>query len=111
MDDWTAIRSTSYIFPNTNLTDAQAAAYNAAGFEIGLHLNTGCADITRASPSIRFSVNSLDQLTCHVPESSFSDDASSALHTLERLHHDAGSGVLARDPVGCELLLLSSKLG
>ena len=44
VDDWEAIRSTSYIFPNTPLTDAQAAAYNAAGFEIGLHLNTGCAD-------------------------------------------------------------------
>jgi hypothetical protein len=26
--------------------DAQAAAYNAAGFEIGIHLNTGCADYT-----------------------------------------------------------------
>ena len=44
VDDWETIRSTSYIYPNEDLTDAQAAAYNAAGFEIGLHLNTFCED-------------------------------------------------------------------
>ena len=49
VDDWTAIRSTSYIFPNSSLTDIQAAAYDAAGFEIGLHLNTVCGDYTRES--------------------------------------------------------------
>ncbi|MGY2132960.1 N,N-dimethylformamidase beta subunit family domain-containing protein [Hymenobacter sp. HD11105] len=40
--NWTAIRGTSYIYPNTPLTNAQAAAYEAQGFEIGLHLNTEC---------------------------------------------------------------------
>ncbi len=29
------------------MTNTEAAAYNAAGFEIGLHLNTGCADYSR----------------------------------------------------------------
>ena len=40
--DWTAIRSTSYLYPNTPITDAEAAAYEAEGFEISLHLNTNC---------------------------------------------------------------------
>jgi hypothetical protein len=30
-------------------SDAQAATYNAAGFEIGVHLNTGCANYTGSS--------------------------------------------------------------
>ena len=35
--NWECIRSTSYVFPNSTLTNAQAAAYTADGFEIGLH--------------------------------------------------------------------------
>ena len=46
VDDWTAIRGTSYIYPNLGLTDAQAAAYNADGFEIAMHLFTGCENYT-----------------------------------------------------------------
>ena len=41
--DWECIRGTSYIFPNTPLTNAQANSYVAQGFEIGLHVNTNCA--------------------------------------------------------------------
>ena len=47
--DWECIRGTSYIFPNTPLTNAQAASYNAQGFEVGLHINTNCADFTPTS--------------------------------------------------------------
>lgn len=47
--NWECVRGTSYMFPNTPLTDAQAATFNAAGFEVGLHINTGCADFTPAS--------------------------------------------------------------
>ena len=47
--NWECIRGTSYIYPNTPFSDQQASAYNAAGFEIGLHINTGCADFTPAS--------------------------------------------------------------
>ncbi|MCJ8164629.1 DUF4082 domain-containing protein [Pontibacter sp. E15-1] len=49
VDNWTAIRSTSYIYPGTPITDAQAAAFEAQGFEISLHLNTGCANYTPAT--------------------------------------------------------------
>ena len=40
------MRGTSYMYNSTPLTDAQAAAYEAQGFEIGLHVNTNCADFT-----------------------------------------------------------------
>ena len=35
--------------PSTAITDAQARAFQADGFEIALHLSTGCADFTPAS--------------------------------------------------------------
>ena len=33
--DWECVRSTSYIYPERTLTNAQAAAYKAEGFEVG----------------------------------------------------------------------------
>lgn len=47
--NWECVRGTSYIYPSTPLTDAQAAQYKADGFEIALHLSTDCADYTPAS--------------------------------------------------------------
>lgn len=49
VENWECVRGTSYIFPNTPLTNSQAASYHAAGFEVGLHINTNCADYTPAS--------------------------------------------------------------
>jgi hypothetical protein len=52
VDDWTVPRCSAYIYvsPSPCLTnDAQAAFYNTNGFEIGVHLNTGCADYTGSS--------------------------------------------------------------
>ncbi len=43
--DWECIRSTSYVYPGT-FTNAEAADYQADGFEIALHLNTSCSDFT-----------------------------------------------------------------
>jgi hypothetical protein len=42
--NWECIRATSYMYTVTPITNAQAAAYNADGFEIALHVNTNCAD-------------------------------------------------------------------
>ena len=42
MVNWECVRSTSYVFPSSALTDDQAAAYTAAGFELAVHINTGC---------------------------------------------------------------------
>ncbi|MCL4785697.1 MAG: CehA/McbA family metallohydrolase, partial [Verrucomicrobia bacterium] len=46
VDEWKTIRSTSYIYPNTPLSDAAAAGDHAPGFENGLHCSTGCGDYT-----------------------------------------------------------------
>jgi hypothetical protein len=47
--DWECVRATSYMYVDTAMSDAQAAAYQADGFELGVHLNTGCLDWTPAS--------------------------------------------------------------
>jgi hypothetical protein len=49
VENWGCIRSSSYIYPNTSISDAVAAAYNADGFEIGVHVTTNCADWTPAN--------------------------------------------------------------
>ena len=47
--DWDCVRSTSYVYAINDMTPEQVAAYQAQGFEIALHLNTGCSDFTEAS--------------------------------------------------------------
>ena len=47
--DWECVRGTSYIFPNTPITSVDAEAFEADGFEIAVHVNTGCADWTASS--------------------------------------------------------------
>ncbi len=42
--EWECLRSTSYIYPNTPISDAQAAKFVGEGFEIGLHISTNCED-------------------------------------------------------------------
>jgi hypothetical protein len=52
--DWECVRSTSYIYPASPLTNAQAEAYTAQGFEVALHTapiginQLGCANWTPA---------------------------------------------------------------
>jgi hypothetical protein len=48
VENWECIRSTSYIYAGS-LSNTQAAFYNSAGFEVALHINTGCADWTPSS--------------------------------------------------------------
>jgi hypothetical protein len=47
--EWQCVRSTSYVYPSTNIDDADAESYQAKGFEIALHLTTGCLNFTPAS--------------------------------------------------------------
>jgi hypothetical protein len=47
--DWTCLRMTSYVYPGTAITDADAAAFQAQGFELALHLSTDCHNFTPAS--------------------------------------------------------------
>ncbi|HEX5917856.1 MAG TPA: DUF4082 domain-containing protein [Nocardioides sp.] len=41
---WECPRFTSYVFTNTPMTNAQAASYDAQGFEVGLHPDNGCTN-------------------------------------------------------------------
>jgi hypothetical protein len=49
VNDWECVRSTSYIYPGSPLSDAAAAEYIADGFEVALHVSTGCANYTPSS--------------------------------------------------------------
>ena len=49
VDNWECIRGSSYMFNTGAMTDLVAAGFDADGFEIGLHVNTGCVDWTPSS--------------------------------------------------------------
>ena len=57
---WECIRGTSYLYPNAPLTNAQAVAYDNDGFEVALHLSTGCSDYTPASLESDFTEQLMD---------------------------------------------------
>ena len=65
--DWECIRSTSYIYPTAPLTNAQAAAYVAQGFEVGLHVTTGCDNWTTPSALESFYSDQLDTFAATYP--------------------------------------------
>ena len=44
--DWQCVRSTSYVYVGSPLTNAQAQSYVSQGFEVALHETTNCADFT-----------------------------------------------------------------
>jgi hypothetical protein len=48
---WDCVRATSYVYPNSNLSNAQAAGYVADGFEVALHPNAGSCPTTPISQS------------------------------------------------------------
>ncbi|MDQ2913089.1 MAG: Ig-like domain-containing protein, partial [Chloroflexota bacterium] len=64
--DWECVRGTSYMYPGTPLTDGAAAAYEAAGFEVSLHLNTNCDNWTESTLEA-FYTDQLAQLAAEFP--------------------------------------------
>ena len=66
VEDWECIRSSSYIYPWTPISDEQAAEYTATGFEIGIHLNTQCSDWS-LSMLDNYYTNQLDELISSFP--------------------------------------------
>ena len=46
VDDWECVRSSVYIYAGTTLSETQANAYTADGFEIGVHVDTVCGNFT-----------------------------------------------------------------
>ena len=47
--DWECVRSTSYIYPTTPISNALAASYVSQGFEVALHVTTNCLDYTAST--------------------------------------------------------------
>jgi hypothetical protein len=58
--DWECVRGTSYIYPSTPLAPADAAAFEAAGFEVAVHVSSNCADWTPASLETFYSTQLAD---------------------------------------------------
>ncbi len=58
--DWRAIRSTSYIYSYTPISDAGIKNFQDQGFEIALHVNTGCLDYTPKSLESNFTAQLAD---------------------------------------------------
>ena len=52
--DWQCVRGTSYLYPGTPLATHQALAYESQGFEVGLHINTGCANYSLESLEVAY---------------------------------------------------------
>ncbi|MGH2976033.1 MAG: DUF4082 domain-containing protein, partial [Solirubrobacterales bacterium] len=46
VSEWQCVRATSYMYPSTPITDAEAASFVASGFEIAMHAFTSCSDWT-----------------------------------------------------------------
>ena len=47
VDDWECIRATGYEFLGSAFTPAQAQLYESLGFEVAMHINTGCTPVTQ----------------------------------------------------------------
>jgi hypothetical protein len=61
--DWQCVRSTSYLYPGSPLTNAQAQQYTSVGFEVALHVTTNCADFTSYANLDSFFVSQLGSWT------------------------------------------------
>ena len=86
------------------MTDAQATGYEADGFEMALHLNTGCSDFTPASLENDLT-SQLRRFARGLAERQAAGDQPHALHRLERLGHRGQGREGARHPLRHELLL------
>ena len=104
--DWECVRATSYVYPDTPMTDSQVAGYEADGFEVALHLVTGsgCQDFTPSSLDEDLSTQ-LVALRGRLAERKQAGDQPDPLHRLERLGHAAEGREGARHPPRHQLLL------
>jgi hypothetical protein len=64
--DWECVRATGYEYVGSTFTNAQAVSYTSQGFEVGVHINTGCADWTPSDLETDFSTQ-LGQFTATFP--------------------------------------------
>lgn len=77
--NWNAIRGTSYIFPETYISDDHAKQFEKLGFEIALHPTTNCVDFTESMLTNTFT-SQLAELASRFP--SLSKPVTSRTHCL-----------------------------
>ena len=111
VDEWECVRGTSYVYPNTPLSDAAAAAYEAQGFEVAAHVTTGCADWTPEPALADFFDDQLSAFAAAFPERRPADDQPHPLHHLERLGDAPEARARRGHPPRHELLLLAGVVG
>ncbi len=106
------MRGTSYIYPSTPLTDAQAARTRPTGFEVGLHVNTDCADFTAGVARRALYDQQLPEFAAQFPSVPAPLRTQRApLHRLERLGTRRPGAADQRHPPRHQLLLLAAELG
>ncbi|MFC0532170.1 Ig-like domain-containing protein [Phytohabitans kaempferiae] len=81
VDEWECIRSSSYVYTDTPLTNAQAVSYHNQGFEVGLHPNTNCRPW--GSPSALDTIYENQLATWKAKYSGIPDPDSSRTHCVE----------------------------
>jgi hypothetical protein len=54
LGDWECVRASGYMYSGGPFTDAQALAYHNQGFEVGLHIDTGCGNWTAATLPVTY---------------------------------------------------------
>ena len=110
---WDCVRGTSYIFPNSPLTNAQATQYVSEGFEVSVHVSASggldCLDWTPTSLTNVYSTQ-LQQFRVEVHGRSGACHPSSPLRRLGGLGDSAQGRARQRNPLRHELLPLSRSL-
>src|SRR5262249_33091198 len=66
VDDWECVRATGYEYLGTGFTSAQAQFYASLGFEVAIHINTGCVR-TNATDYDGFLANQLASFAATCP--------------------------------------------
>jgi hypothetical protein len=66
VEEWECIRGTSYIYPDTPISNGEASYYQANGFELGVHITSLCADWTPSNLA-EFYSSQLGQFAVNFP--------------------------------------------
>jgi hypothetical protein len=66
VDNWECVRGTSYVYPGTPITQANAQQFTNKGFEIAAHISSNCAEWTPQSLDTNFT-NDLAQFSANFP--------------------------------------------
>jgi hypothetical protein len=66
VNNWECVRGTSYIYPNTAMTQADAQNFTNKGFEVAVHISSNCAEWTPQSLQNNFATD-LAQFSANFP--------------------------------------------